>query len=320
MNAIFYSGLLSFVIALAVGPTAIRSLRRLKAGQQVREAGPKSHQTKSGTPTMGGVIMLIGIVLATLLTASQRSTEAFYLVVVLIGFGLIGVVDDYMSVTRKRSLGLKARYKLIAQCVIALAAALYALNASGLRPELVVPFSDATWAVSPLLFLALGVGTIVGAANAVNFTDGLDGLAAGASAIAGAVYSAICWKLGHPDAAVFAAALAGACLGFSWYNAHPAQVFMGDTGSLALGGALGALAVLTHTQLPLLIVGGLFVIETLSIMIQVTYFRLTKGKRIFRMSPIHHHFELGGWAETQVVMRFWLIALLCGIVGLMAVV
>ena len=319
MNSLFFAGLLSFAVALLAGPAAIRALHRLKAGQTVRDAGPASHHKKSGTPTMGGVIMIAGVVVATLLAAPQRSSEALYLLLALIGFGLIGAVDDYAKVTRKRSLGLKARQKLALQLIVALPAVLYALNASGMRPELVVPFAQGAWAAPPLLVAALGLFAVVGCANAVNFTDGLDGLAAGATAIAGIAYSAIALNLGHAGAAVFAAAVAGACLGFAWYNAHPAQVFMGDTGSLALGGALGALAVVTDTQLVLPIVGGLFVIETLSVVLQVAYFRLTKGKRIFRMSPIHHHFELGGWAETQVVTRFWLIALAFGAVALIAV-
>jgi len=318
LNALFFAGLFSFAVSLAVAPATIRALRRLKAGQNVRDAGPRSHSKKSGTPTMGGVIMIAGVVLATLFFARPRSPEAFPLLVAVIGFGLIGLLDDYMNVTKKRSLGLKARHKMLAQVVVAAAIVLGELNAQTSPLELAVPFTDRAWTVSPLLFALIGIAAIVGTANAVNFTDGLDGLAAGATAIAGAVYSAICWSLGHQDAAIFAAALAGACLGFSWFNAHPAQVFMGDTGSLALGGALGTLAVVTGTPLVLLIVGGLFVIETLSVVLQVGYFRLTKGKRIFRMSPIHHHFELSGWAETQVVTRFWLIALTFGILGLMA--
>src|SRR5690606_29779304 len=208
------------------------------------------------------------------------------------------------------------RQKMLAQVVIAAAIVLYALNASDLAPRLVVPFTEQAWAVPPLFLFFLGIATIVGTANAVNFTDGLDGLAAGASAIAGAVYSVICWNLGHVDAAVFAAAVAGACLGFSWFNAHPAQVFMGDTGSLALGGAIGALAVLTRTQLALPIIVSIFLVEILSVMIQVPYFRLTKGKRIFKMPPTHHHFEESGWAETKIVVRFWLLAAVSGVIGL----
>lgn len=320
MNAVLFAGLSAFAIALLLGPGSIRFLARLKAGQQVRKDGPTTHQGKSGTPTMGGVIIIAGVVGGTLLFATPTSSVATYLLVTLIGYGLIGLADDFISVIAKRSLGLKARHKLIAQIVIALPIVLFALNSADLRPELIVPFTERTWTIAPWFFVILGMTTIVGSANAVNFTDGLDGLAAGASAIAGAVYSVISLSLGHLDAAVFSAAFAGGCLGFAWFNAHPAQVFMGDTGSLALGGALGAVAVITHTALVLPLVGGLFVVEILSVIIQVSYFKLTGGRRVFRMSPIHHHFELGGWAETQVVMRFWLIALALGIAGLMAVV
>ncbi len=319
MRSIFLAGIMSFAVALLLGPLTIGILRRIKAGQSIRKEGPKSHAVKAGTPTMGGVVILLGATVATLFFAEPMSADALYLLLAFIGFALIGLGDDFIKVVAKRSLGLKARHKLIAQVVISLLVAVYALNASPLGPHIMIPFASNVLALPPLLFVAISLVTIIGSANAVNITDGLDGLAAGSTAISAAVMSAISFGLGHPDAAVFAAALSGACLGFSWYNAHPAQVIMGDTGSLALGGALGTLAVLTGTHLVLLIVGGLFVIETLSVMLQVTYFRLTHGKRIFRMSPIHHHFELSGWAEPQIVTRFWVVALLLGLAGLLAV-
>lgn len=316
MNASIYAGLVSFAVALVFGPATIDVLRRLKYGQHIRSAGPARHQAKAGTPTMGGVLIVAAAVIATLLFAENRSPGATCLLLATLGFCLIGLIDDMIIVVRKRSLGLRARTKLLGQIVVALLVAAYALNTVG--TEIIIPFSDAAWTLPAPLFLIFATAVIVGTANAANFTDGLDGLAAGSSAIASVVYAVIALWMGQPDAAVFAAALAGACLGFSWFNAHPAQVFMGDTGSLALGGALGSLAVLTRTELVLPIIVVIMVIEILSVMIQVPYFRLTKGKRIFKMTPIHHHFELSGWAETKIVIRFWLISAVGGVLGLLA--
>lgn len=318
MNAPIYASLLSFFIALLMGPATISLLARLKAGQQVRAAGPASHQAKSGTPTMGGVMIVAGAVVSTLVFATPQSPTATCLILATLGFCVIGLIDDLIIVVRKRSLGLRARTKLLAQVIVALFVAAYALNTLG--SEVLVPFTGDVWRLHPLAFLLLAVGAIVGTANAANFTDGLDGLAAGTSAIACIVYTVIAMRMGDLDSAVFAAALAGASLGFSWFNAHPAQVFMGDTGSLALGGAIGSLAVVSRTELVLPIVVAVFLIEILSVMIQVPYFRLTKGKRIFKMTPIHHHFELSGWAETKIVIRFWLIAALFGAIGLLSLV
>lgn len=318
MNAPIYAGLLSFFVAVLLGPSTISFLRRLKFGQHIRSAGPKAHLGKAGTPTMGGVLIVFAAVVATLVFAEPGSGTALRLILVTLAFALIGLVDDFIIVVRKRSLGLRARTKLAAQLVIAAWIALYALNTPGLGPEVIVPFTGDAWELSPLLFFFLCVVAVAGTANAANFTDGLDGLAAGTSAIACIIYTVIALRAGQPDAAVFAAAVAGACLGFAWFNAHPAQVFMGDTGALALGGAIGALAVLTRTQLALPIIVSIFLVEILSVMIQVPYFRLTKGKRIFKMTPIHHHFEESGWAETKIVVRFWLLAAVSGVIGLLS--
>lgn len=311
------AGMLAFAITLAVGPGAIRYLYRLKFGQQIREAGPASHQKKSGTPTMGGVIIIVALTISTLL-ATGKTTLVPYALFVTVGYGLIGLVDDFISVVAKRSLGLKARQKLLGQTLIALLLAFYALNDPRLGSAILVPFTGATWYLPPWLFVVLATGTVVGFANAVNLTDGLDGLAAGSTAVSTVIYAVIAFLIGSTELSIFSAAVAGACLGFSWFNSHPAQVFMGDTGALALGGALGALAVLTRTELLLVIVGGLFVLETLSDIIQVLYFRATGGKRIFRMAPLHHHFEMIGWSETKVVARFWLLAMVFGLVGLLS--
>jgi len=318
VNAPIYAGLLSFFVAVLLGPSTISFLRRLKFGQHIRSAGPKAHLGKAGTPTMGGVLIVFAAVVATLVFAEPGSGTALRLILVTLAFALIGLVDDFIIVVRKRSLGLRARSKLAAQLVIAAWIALYALNTPGLGPEVIVPFTGDAWELSPLLFFLLCVVAVAGTANAANFTDGLDGLAAGTSAIACIIYTVIALRAGQPDAAVFAAAVAGACLGFAWFNAHPAQVFMGDTGALALGGAIGALAVLTRTQLALPIIVSIFLVEILSVMIQVPYFRLTKGKRIFKMTPIHHHFEESGWAETKIVVRFWLLAAVSGVIGLLS--
>lgn len=317
MNQLVYAGLASFAIALISGPWTIGFLRKLRAGQPIRGAGPKTHAAKAGTPTMGGVLILLGAALATLAFATPRSATVGVLLTAMLGFGLIGLLDDFVKVTKKRSLGLKARAKLLIQLIIAGFVAVYAYQTVG--TEIIVPFMDHAWTLPTPLFFALAIFAILGTVNGVNLTDGLDGLVAGTAGITSAVFCVIAWRLGEADIAIFAAAIAGACFGFSWFNAHPAAVFMGDTGALALGGALGAIAVLTGTELVLAIVGGIFVVETLSVIIQVTYFRLTKGKRIFRMTPLHHHYELAGLAETKIVTRFWLVSLILGIIGLISI-
>lgn len=316
-SVIVVTGLVAFAIMLLLGPLAIRYLYSLKFGQHIREAGPATHKKKSGTPTMGGVLIIVAFIAATLLlTPSYHMLP--YALFVTVGYGLIGLIDDFIIVVSKRSLGLRAREKLAGEVLVAALLAFYALGEARLGSSVLIPFSGMSLYLPPWLFFMLATTTVVGAANAVNITDGLDGLAAGATAVATAAYAIIAYSLGSTELAVFAAAVAGGCLGFSWFNSYPAQVFMGDTGSLALGGALGAVAVLTRTELLLLIVGGLFAIETLSVVIQVTYFRLTKGKRVFRMAPLHHHYELAGWSETKVVTRFWLVALVFAVLGLMA--
>lgn len=317
--AIVLAATAAFSLSIIFGPPAIRHLTRLKFGQTVRADGPKHHAGKTGTPTMGGVIILASAVIATVLFSPGYERAAWALFATL-SFGLVGLVDDFIKIQTRRSLGLKARQKLAAQIVIAALIALYAMTNPALGTRLAVPYLsyppislgtiDLGW-----LYLPFVVFFMVGFSNAVNLTDGLDGLAAGTTAIAALAYVVIAVAKGDMEMAVFAAAVAAACLGFSWFNAHPAQIFMGDTGSLALGGALAAMAVLTKTELTLVIVGGVFVAETFSVAAQVASFRLT-GKRIFKMSPLHHHFELSGWAETKVVVRFWIIAAFLAVLGL----
>ncbi|REJ35573.1 MAG: phospho-N-acetylmuramoyl-pentapeptide-transferase [Bacillota bacterium] len=314
MTTIIYPAAFAFAVAVILGPATIGWLQRLRVGQFVRQDGPKTHLKKAGTPTMGGVLIIAGVVAATAAFAPDPAA-LWPLLLALVGYGAVGFVDDLSKLLARRSLGLKARQKLVLQFGLALVVAWAALSRVG--PHLRVPFMEGLWTVPEWLYLLLAVGTLVGTANAVNITDGLDGLAAGSTAVAAITMGVVAYVLGYADVAVFAAAMGGACLGFAWFNAHPAQVIMGDTGALALGGALGAVALFTGTPLFLVIVGGLFVVETLSVIIQVIYFRLTGGRRIFRMSPLHHHFEISGWAEPQVVTRFWLVCLAFAAAGLL---
>lgn len=319
---------LTLLITLVLGPFLIPVLRILKFGQQIRHEGPQGHLKKAGTPTMGGIIFLAGIIAGSLLTAEKpASLEMVTLVGVTLGFGLLGFMDDFIKVVMRRSLGLRAYQKLIGQFGLALLLSIIAVKGLGRGTDVLIPFTPLHWELG-LLYYPLAAFIIVWVTNAVNLTDGLDGLAAGTTMISGLAYVVIAVLaafqgggvavLAHDsDLAVFAAALAGGSLGFLRFNAYPARVFMGDTGSLALGGALAGLAVLTKSELVLIILGGIYVLEALSVIIQVISFQTT-GKRVFRMSPLHHHFELGGWSEWKVVLVFWSVAAICGFLGIMA--
>ena len=301
-------------VVLMLGPIFIPLLHRLKFGQSIREEGPKSHQVKSGTPTMGGIFLITGIVAATLIFA-EWNAEIFLALFILLGHFILGFIDDYKKVVRKHNQGLLARYKLLGQIIIVLVTAVVASELLiDFKPIIWIPIVDVTIEAGKFYLPFLLVVT-VGASNAVNLTDGLDGLASGCMAIAASCYAVICLLTEHNDLAIFCAATVGACLGFLRFNFHPAKVFMGDTGSLALGGAFAAAGILTHTEILLAVVGLVFVCETLSVILQVISFQTT-GKRIFRMSPLHHHFELGGWSEVKVVFVFWIVALIAGVVGL----
>lgn len=310
--------LIAFGIVVFIGPGMIRYLTKLKFGQSVRVDGPRRHLQKAGTPTMGGIMIVIGLVIAALIIG-KGSTHLLFAIFITAAYGAIGFLDDLLIILTRRSLGLKARQKLFGQMFIAVLVALYALSRSDIGTTVLIPFTEMSVELPVAVYVILVLGVMLGTTNAVNLTDGLDGLAAGSVTIAAASYGVIAYLLGNVDLAVFAGSLAGTCLGFVWFNAHPAAVFMGDTGALALGAALGILAILTRTPFHLAIVGGLFVIETLSDIIQVVYFRLTKGKRFFKMAPLHHHFELVGWEEPKIVARFWLIGLFFALVGLLAV-
>lgn len=323
----------ALIIAFLIGPALIRWLRsRQGAGQPIREDGPESHFAKRGTPTMGGILILIAMSVSVLLWADLRNPYVWIVILVTAGFGLIGFGDDYLKLTKYNPKGLPGRLKLAGQIVIAGTAAVWylAVTPEPLDTGLAIPFLkdvliDLGWFLIPF-----AVFVMVGASNAVNLTDGLDGLAivpvmiaAGCFALiayftGNAIYSSylqIHFVAGTGELAVICAALVGAGLGFLWYNAPPAMVFMGDTGSLSMGGALGAIAVITKHELVLAIVGGLFVLETVSVIVQVASYKLT-GRRVFRMAPLHHHFEKKGWAEPTIVVRFWIIAVVLALIGL----
>ena len=324
----------ALMISFIFGPAVIRWLTAKKIGQAVRDDGPKSHLTKAGTPTMGGALIIIAIGATVLLWGDLRNHYVWVTLMVTIGFGAVGWVDDWRKVVHRDPKGLPSRWKYLWTSVIALAAALVlALTATEpAQTELIVPFFKAVaYPLGLFGFVALSYFVINGTSHAVNLTDGLDGLAimptvmvAGALAIfayvaghAGfAKYLGVPYIAGAGELAVFCGAICGAGLGFLWFNAYPAEVFMGDVGALALGAALGVIAVVVRQEIVLFIMGGLFVAETLSVMVQVLYFRASGGKRIFRMAPLHHHYELGGWKETQVVVRFWIITLMLVLFGL----
>ncbi|KGG80565.1 phospho-N-acetylmuramoyl-pentapeptide-transferase [Caloranaerobacter azorensis] len=309
--------IISFMITLILGPILIPILKRLKVGQNVRDEGPKTHLKKQGTPTMGGIIMLIALVITTL-SSGLINRDMIVLLVATLSFGLIGFIDDFIKVVLKRSLGLRAYQKLIGQILFAVILAIYQSNTSILGTKVLIPFLDKTLDLG-MFYVPFIAFVVVGTVNSVNLTDGLDGLATGVTLIVLAFFGIVSITLGYNSIAIFSAALAGACLGFLKYNAHPAKVFMGDTGSLALGGAVSTIAILMNLPLILPIVGGIYFVEALSVIIQVASFKLT-GKRVFKMSPLHHHFELKGWKETKVVMVFWIttvILCLIGIAGIM---
>ncbi|MCG2731187.1 MAG: phospho-N-acetylmuramoyl-pentapeptide-transferase [Acetobacterium sp.] len=296
--------LISFGVVYLVTPRFIPMLKRLKFGQAIREEGPQSHLEKSGTPTMGGLVIQLGVVVAFVLLSAFTGNWDFFPILVMLYFGCVGFIDDYIKVSKKHNLGLRAWQKMVLQCVGALAIALYAYYSPTIGSELIIPFMKQPvdfgfWYV-PFTFVA-----IVSIVNAVNLTDGLDGLASGVTLIVAIFFFVGSLILPEASTTIFIGAIIGGCLGFLRHNSKPAAIFMGDTGSMALGGAVVVMAIITQLQVFLLIAGALFVIEALSVVIQVGYFKATKGKRFFKMAPIHHHFELSGWSETRVVTVFW---------------
>ena len=313
MDKILLAAIIAAGLVLSIGPILIPELHKLKFGQSIREEGPKSHQAKSGTPTMGGIMIILAIVLATV--AAAPLTPAILLALfITLGHFVLGFLDDYIKVVKKRNLGLKAKQKMLGQIIIAIVTMIVGTRVLGIDTSIWIPVANINIDIGAgYYFLVLFV--LVGTSNAVNLTDGLDGLASGTVAIASGAYALVCYLTGHFDLALFCVAMMMACVAFLRFNAHPAKVFMGDTGSLAIGGAIAAVGILTHTEILLAVIGFVFVCEALSVIIQVISFKTT-GKRVFRMSPIHHHFELGGWKETKVVFVFWMVGLLASLVGL----
>ncbi len=324
--------LTSLLISFVVGPVMIRRLSHYQIGQPVREEGPETHHVKAGTPTMGGALILVAIAVSTLLWADLGNRFVWIILLFTLGFGVIGWVDDYRKLVLKNSDGLPARQKYLWQSVLGLGVAvvLFATSRDAIEVQLIVPFFKSVAIDLGLWYLPLVYLVVVGTSNAVNLTDGLDGLAimptvmvAGAFAIFAyltgnvvfAEYLSIPYVPGVGEMVVFCGAMVGAGLGFLWFNAYPAQVFMGDVGALALGAALGILAVMVRQELVLVIMGGLFVVETISVILQVASFKLT-GRRIFRMAPLHHHFELKGWPEPRIIVRFWVVTVMLVLVGL----
>lgn len=319
-----YASLTAFLICFFVGPWFIRKLTEMQIGQHIREDGPQTHLKKAGTPTMGGTLIIFSIVVSTLLWANLTNGYIWVLLIVTIGYGVIGFVDDYLMLVKKRSKGLSAKQKFWLQMLVGFGVSILIYYWLHLNTRVTVPFfkkfsPDLGWG-----YIFFSTLVIVATSNAVNLTDGLDGLAIGPVIVTSVTYMIFAYVTGHSriadylqinfvpqsgEVTIFCGIMAGAGLGFLWYNAYPAQVFMGDVGSLSLGGAIGTIAVITKQEIMLVLVGGIFVIEALSVIFQVGFFKLTNGKRIFKMAPLHHHFELNGWPESKVIIRFWIIAI-----------
>ena len=326
-----FASITSLLICLIVGPWLIRKLQSLQIDQQIREDGPQSHLVKKGTPTMGGVLIIFAVMISTLLWANLAIDYIWLILMVTVGYGLIGFFDDYRKFTGKNSKGISGKNRLAAEIAIALFVSIILYLKPDFNSQVTIPFFKTVLPNIGWGYVLLSTFIIVGAANAVNLTDGLDGLAIGPATICFATYILFAYFAGNVkvasylqityvsgagELAVFCGALVGAGLGFLWFNSYPAEVFMGDVGSLALGGALGTMAVVTKQEILLAIVGGVFVVETFSVIFQVGYFKLSGGKRIFRMAPLHHHFELKGWAEPKVIVRFWVISILLALLAI----
>lgn len=326
-----YASLTAFLICFLFGPLVIRHLSRMQIGQIIQTDGPQTHLGKQGTPTMGGILILFAIFISTLLWGNFSNHYVNILLLSLMLFGSIGIIDDYLMVIKKRNMGFTARGKFLIQICCGLLISYLIYQSPDFDAKLTIPFFKNLSPDLGMWYIPFATLVIVGTSNAVNLTDGLDGLAIGPIVIAAVTYMFFAYVAGHitfsdylqirhiaasGEISVICGTIAGAGLGFLWFNAHPAQIFMGDSGSIPLGGILGTIAVATKQEILLLLVGGLFVIEALSVIIQVGYFKLSKGKRIFRMAPLHHHFELKGWHESKVIIRFWIIAITLALISL----
>ncbi|MFN3505385.1 MAG: phospho-N-acetylmuramoyl-pentapeptide-transferase [Caldimicrobium sp.] len=328
---LIYGSITAFLLVYLLMPYFIEFMRKKQFGQSIREEGPAHHQIKKGTPTMGGVVILFGITLSALLWCNLSNPFVWLALFALLGFGFIGFLDDYLKLKRGKNLGLRAREKILLQLLLVGIFYFLLFHMLNFSSILNLPFFKKVIIDLGLFYLVFSVVVLIGASNAVNLTDGLDGLASVPVAVVAGVYTVFSYVSGHTkfaqylfipyipyagELAVFCAILAGAVLGFLWYNAYPAEIFMGDVGSLSLGGALGAISIMVKQEFLLVLAGAIFVMEALSVMLQVGYFKLTGGKRIFRMAPLHHHFELKGWKENKVVVRFWIISVICGLLAL----
>ena len=314
MGEVLIAGMAAMLICIFLGPKFIEYLRVKEFGQHIREDGPQEHHTKAGTPTMGGLIVFASICVP-YLVLSDRDAQSMAVFGVAIGCAALGFADDFIKIVKRRSLGLSARYKLLFQLFLAFGLWWVARHEVGLEPTLFFRIGDGSIDLGPVLYFVLVFLVIAGTSNGVNLTDGLDGLAAGCCAIVLLAYTAICFVTNEQqNLALLSACLVGACVGFLWFNAFPASIFMGDTGSLGLGGAIGALAVMTQTEVLLIIIGGIFVIEALSVAAQVFAFK-TFRRRVLLMAPLHHHFEMMAWSETKIMLRFWIIAAVCSGIG-----
>ena len=324
----------AFLIGVVIGPWLIKTLKRKAIAEIIREDVPERHRKKAGTPTMGGLLILAATLIPTLLWADLTNEYVLIVAGVTLALGLMGFWDDYLKVVKKKELGLLARYKFVGQFALAFAigALVYFFPLeNGMTPVVIFPFFKQLAVNIGIFYIPFVMVVIVGSTNAINLTDGLDGLAAGATAFAALAFAVMTYVIGHAnfseylqlmfvsragELTVYCLAVIGATLGFLWYNSYPAEIFMGDTGSLALGGGIGTVAVMIKQELLLVIVGGVFVIESMSVIIQVLYFKATGGKRVFRMAPIHHHYELAGMREPKIVVRFWIIAAIFALIGL----
>ncbi|GGE41347.1 phospho-N-acetylmuramoyl-pentapeptide-transferase [Pullulanibacillus camelliae] len=309
--------IIAFLVAIIFAPIFIPLLRMLKFGQYIRDEGPKEHQKKAGTPTMGGVIIILAIIVASIYSGVKNgfmTNHLWLLLFVTIAFSAIGFLDDFIKVVMKRNLGLTSKQKLLGQLIVAIIFYIVLVQ-THVSTVVTVPGTD--WSINFYwAYFILSLVMLLGTSNGTNLTDGLDGLLSGTAAIAFAAYAIIAYNDSIHDVAIFSTAVCGALLGFLVFNAHPAKVFMGDTGSLALGGALAGVAMLTKSEILLVIIGGIFVIETLSVIIQVAYFKATGGKRIFKMSPLHNHYVLSGWNEWRIVSTFWFVGILLSVIGI----
>ncbi len=310
---ILIAGMAAMLITIFLGPKFIAFLRVREFGQQIRDDGPQEHHAKAGTPTMGGLIIFLAISVP-YLVLSDRDSESLAVFGVGVGCALLGFLDDVIKISKRRSLGLSARYKLLGQIALALGLWYVATDVVGLETTIRTRIFGGEIDVGPVAYVFFVFLVIAGASNAVNLTDGLDGLAAGSCAIVFLAYMAITVTSGQEGLALLSACFVGASVGFLWFNAFPASIFMGDTGSLGLGGAIGAMAVMTQTEILLVILGGIFVLEALSVAIQVLWFKATRT-RVFLMAPIHHHFEMLAWSETKIMLRFWIVAAVCAGIG-----